>query len=413
MPESSSWCCFGREDELISIGAMEKVEALETSLRGSSETSSTSSCSDMDEKAEYDSSVLTTQLVADKPDVDADKLESHHGGHSPRLNEINSLDRYQMEISLFFLTSVYCMDRFLPQMRPYTGKFLHLQHRYPGTDQYDIGVNDCFFILTGMFLVTFIRAVSMNYLLRPLAKAVGIHKHRATQRFMEQGWYLIYYSISFSAGLYILYYHSDYYNNLDNLYIAWPHDHMSALFKSYYLLEMSCWLQQIFILNIEARRKDHYQMFSHHIITCLLLGGSYYYYFTKIGHVILSIMDVVDIFLSSAKILRYCGFQTMCDVLFGLFVVVWIVLRHGLYNYLFWHAATRAKSLMASGKCLSIEGINHQKRCWTDNVITVFLSLLGGLQIITIIWMYLIVKVLVKVVTGSNAEDVRSDDEDD
>jgi acyl-CoA-dependent ceramide synthase len=226
---------------------------------------------------------------------------------------------------------------------------------------------------------------------------------------MEQGWYLIYYSISFPMGAYILY-HSNYATNFDNLYIGWPHDQMSFLFKGYYLLEMACWLQQIFILNIEDRRKDHYQMFSHHIITCLLVGGSYYYYFTKIGNVILVIMDLVDIFFAAAKLLKYSGFQTSCDLMFGLFVIVWIALRHGLYNYIFYHTATKARDLMMSGKC--IEGV-IQKRCWTDNVITIFLSLLGGLQIITIIWMYLIAKVAVKVITGAPAEDVRSDDEED
>ena len=37
-------------------------------------------------------------------------------------------------------------------------------------------------------------------------------------------------------------------------------------------------------------------MFSHHIITCLLIIGSYYYYYFRIGHLILMIMDSVDIF---------------------------------------------------------------------------------------------------------------------
>ena len=40
------------------------------------------------------------------------------------------------------------------------------------------------------------------------------------------------------------------------------------------------------------------------------------------------------------------------------------------------------------------------------------MGLLGGLQIITCIWMYLILKVAYKVVTGSGAEDVRSDEDD-
>ena len=40
------------------------------------------------------------------------------------------------------------------------------------------------------------------------------------------------------------------------------------------------------------------------------------------------------------------------------------------------------------------------------------MGLLGGLQIITCIWMYLISKVAYKVVIGVGAEDVRSDEDD-
>ena len=94
----------------------------------------------------------------------------------------------------------------------------------------------------------------------------------------------------------VLYWDSPYYNNLDQVYINWPNHYMSWEFKTYYLVSMGFWLQQIFVLNVEKPRKDHYQMFSHHIITCLLIIGSYYYYYFRIGHLILMIMDSVDIF---------------------------------------------------------------------------------------------------------------------
>lgn len=355
--------------------------------------------------ARFDIKSETSSSSASDVDENEFKQAKHHRNH----NGINALDRYQIELSLFFLTALKLSDLYVPSLRPVTHKFLHLQYRYPGTNKYDIGTDDIYFIITGMFLFTLVRAVTMNYFLRPVAGSLGIHKHKPVQRFMEQGWYAIYYTLSFFSGCYLLY-HSNYYNNLDNLFIGWPNDMMAPLFKGYYLMELACWLQQIFVLNVEEKRKDHYQMLSHHIITCLLIGGSYYYYFTKIGHVILSMMDVVDIFLSTAKILKYSGFTTVCDWLFGFFVILWVIMRHGMYNYVLYHLFTKGRSLMIPGKC--VEGI-LQKRCWTDQIITNFCYLLGGLQIITIIWMYLIIKVLIKVVTGSNAEDVRSDDEDD
>jgi very-long-chain ceramide synthase len=82
---------------------------------------------------------------------------------------------------------------------------------------------------------------------------------------------------------------------------------MSPLMKWYYLLQFAFWLQQIIVVNIEERRKDHWQMFTHHIFTSALLLGSYGYYQTKVGNVILCLMDVGDILLavSGAFICRF------------------------------------------------------------------------------------------------------------
>jgi acyl-CoA-dependent ceramide synthase len=79
------------------------------------------------------------------------------------------------------------------------------------------------------------------------------------------------------------------------MWSAFPTRSMTGLFKLYYLAQFGFWLQQILVINIEERRKDHWQMFTHHIITCLLLIGSYGYYQTKVGNVILCLMDVVDL----------------------------------------------------------------------------------------------------------------------
>lgn len=74
--------------------------------------------------------------------------------------------------------------------------------------------------------------------------------------------------------------------------------------KGYYLLQFAFWLQQILVINMEERRKDHWQMFTHHIITSALVSMSYSYYQTKVGNVILCLMDVVDIFLAVSGIAR-------------------------------------------------------------------------------------------------------------
>lgn len=67
--------------------------------------------------------------------------------------------------------------------------------------------------------------------------------------------------------------------------------------KSYILAQLGFWVQQVLVINIEERRKDYWQMLSHHFITISLMYGSYRYGYTRVGNLILVLMDVVDIFL--------------------------------------------------------------------------------------------------------------------
>lgn len=90
-------------------------------------------------------------------------------------------------------------------------------------------------------------------------------------------------------------YNSNYWLNLNEMWTNFPTREMDGLLKWYYLVQYAFWLQQILVVHIEERRKDHWQMFTHHLVTCTLLFTSYGYYQTKVGNVILCLMDVVDL----------------------------------------------------------------------------------------------------------------------
>jgi hypothetical protein len=72
---------------------------------------------------------------------------------------------------------------------------------------------------------------------------------------------------------------------------------MSGLMKWYLLVELAFLIQSIFIIHVEERRKDHYQMFAHHIITSTLLTSAYIYGFYNVSNVVLCLMDIVDFLL--------------------------------------------------------------------------------------------------------------------
>lgn len=96
-------------------------------------------------------------------------------------------------------------------------------------------------------------------------------------------------------------YHSDHWLNLRQLWTNWPDREMRGLFKWYYLVQFAFWVQQIVVVHIEKRRKDHWQMFTHHVITCILMFTSYGYHQSKVGNTILCLMDAVDILFAVSR----------------------------------------------------------------------------------------------------------------
>jgi very-long-chain ceramide synthase len=84
---------------------------------------------------------------------------------------------------------------------------------------------------------------------------------------------------------------------MKGLWTDWPVRELAALPKAYMLAQWAFWVQQVLVIYIEERRKDHYQMLAHHFITITLLSTSYAYNWTRVGHLILLLMDVVDLFL--------------------------------------------------------------------------------------------------------------------
>lgn len=228
-------------------------------------------------------------------------------------------------------------------------------------------------------------------------------------------------------------YNSTYWLSLRALWRSWPTRSMSGLAKWYYLVQFAFWLQQIVVVNIEERRKDHVQMFTHHIITCTLIFLSYGYHQTKVGNLILCLMDVVDLFFPLAKILKYLKWNKTCDAVFGVFMVTWLVTRHVLYMAVCWsiyaHIPEEIQYGCYRGGDLSLEGplpvpndFDHLTQpfrdpegliCWNNGIKWTFLGLLLALQCVLLVWFSMILKVAYKVLSGEGADDTRSDDEDD
>lgn len=153
----------------------------------------------------------------------------------------------------------------------------------------------------------------------------------------------------------------------------------------------------------------HEQMFLHHIITVSLLYLSYIYNFTYIGNVILVLMDVSDIILGTAKMLKYLKFhENICNIAFGLFMASWIITRHILYPKVLLSVILDSYKIL--GK---FDWKPQEEWYYSENTRNFFVILLSALQVLLILWFFMIVKVAVGVLSGKPAGDLRSDDEEE
>ncbi|KAI1444180.1 longevity assurance proteins LAG1/LAC1 [Annulohypoxylon stygium] len=358
----------------------------------------------------------------------ATKIARKGNGQS---NSLSSwLFNNQTAVSFTLITSLFLAHSLVPRLRPFTSQFFTLSHYNPATGKYASGHGDLYFLTFCVLLFTGIRAALMQHVLAPLAKYWGVTKKKDATRFAEQGWMLMYNAIFWSFGMYI-YCNSSYFWNMTELWTNWPQRELQGLVKGYILAQWSYWMQQLLVVNLEARRKDYWQMIVHHFATIALIAGAYAYHHSRIANLILVLMDVIELIFPLAKCLKSLGFTTICDVIFGVFAVTWLLTRHVVYLRACWSVYSDMPKVMPTG-CYrgtagDLEGPfpvpddwSHLLEpfrdptgivCMNDNIRLGFLSFLLLLQVVMMVWFAFIIQVIVRVLKGDGAEDVRSDDE--
>ncbi|KAI1822035.1 longevity-assurance protein [Xylaria intraflava] len=360
----------------------------------------------------------------------AGKLKAPRNGlqRSP----IQWLAKHQIGVSFNFILAIFACHILLPWARPFTARFFSLSGYNPVTGKYAIGFDDVYFVGFCVVLFSGIRAGSMEYLLVPLAKCCGLTNRQRLTRFSEQGWMIMYNAVFWTLGMRI-YIASPYFLNLQELWTDWPQRELEGLTKGYVLAQLAYWTQQILVVNLEARRHDYWQMIAHHLATTTLITAAYAYHHIRVTNLIMVLMDIIELIFPLAKCLKYLGFTTICDVLFGIFMVTWLVTRHLFYLMICWSVyydlpqAMPTSCYQGSGESLRgpvpvpdgwsylIEPFRSPSGiiCTNDAISMGFLCYLLTLQAIMIPWSMSIVRVAIRVVRGDNAEDVRSDDEED
>jgi acyl-CoA-dependent ceramide synthase len=379
--------------------------------------------------------------------TDVDRHSTHYRGSQQHCRPDRQVSPRSLCAELLEHQLGFCVNAMLvvlfsyylfPEVRGTSGGFFILS--YPLDHFYGIGPQDIKMVVGLVILFTALRAASLDYLLKPLARKLGIKRTRTQTRFAEQFYMMTYYAIYWCWGLRCFAINTPEDTNgleriLVSLWTGFPQLRLSYSLKLYYISQIAFWWQQLAVLHLEQRRSDHVQMLLHHIVTIALLVGSYSYRQWRAGNAVLVCMDTVDIILPLAKLLRYVSLQRCCDAAFVVFVVAWIVTRHILFLAICWSIYKHVPGTTmlfgrystATGEMVSLEH-NHdifhnifqpllrpqsETVDFNANIRTSFLSLLLVLQCITLVWFFMILRVISRMLRGEDAMDSRSENEED
>eukprot|EP01028_Stygiella_incarcerata_P004446 TRINITY_DN1975_c0_g1_i1.p1 TRINITY_DN1975_c0_g1~~TRINITY_DN1975_c0_g1_i1.p1 ORF type:complete len:298 (-),score=51.37 TRINITY_DN1975_c0_g1_i1:344-1237(-) len=174
-----------------------------------------------------------------------------------------------------------------------------------------------------------------------------------------------------------------------NMFKGYPMQPFVPFVRLYMLFELAFYLHALtYTLLFDFRRSDWLQFVIHHIATLFLAGSAYYFRQQRIGVFILLMHNVSDVFLYSAKIFKYLGYNLPTDILFVFFAVSFLICRLIVLPY------TGLYSTLVEAEFLAFFETNH-----------VLFTVLMGLHIF---WFGLIIKIArKKFVKGGTVEDCR------
>ncbi|XP_017777253.1 PREDICTED: ceramide synthase 6 [Nicrophorus vespilloides] len=211
-------------------------------------------------------------------------------------------------------------------------------------------------------------------------------------KFCENSWRCLYYMFSFTYGCVILW-EKPWLWDINECWINYPHQSVSDDVWWYYMFSMAFYWSLCASQFFDVKRKDFWQMFVHHIATIVLMCLSWICNLSRIGTLVLLVHDCADIFLEAAKMAKYAGYQKVCDIIFAIFTVLWIVTRLGFYPlWIIKNTSIEAPTLVPMFPAYYI-----------------FNGLLVLLLVLHVFWTYLIIKIAYKALNSGQMEgDIRS-----
>ncbi|XP_055725803.1 ceramide synthase 5-like isoform X3 [Salvelinus fontinalis] len=212
-------------------------------------------------------------------------------------------------------------------------------------------------------------------------------------KFCESMWRSTFYLCIFTYGIRFLW-QCPWMWDTHHCWYNYPYQVLTPGLYHYYLTELGFYWSLMFSQFTDIKRKDFPIMFIHHLATVSLISFSYANNMLRVGSLVMCVHDASDFILEAAKLANYAKYQRLCDFLFVLFAVVFFITR--LVIYPLW--------ILNTTMFESWEIIGPYPSWWLFN------SLLLLLQVLHVIWSYLIAGIAYKaLVRGKVSKDDRSD----
>ncbi|NXL36233.1 CERS4 synthase, partial [Glaucidium brasilianum] len=233
----------------------------------------------------------------------------------------------------------------------------------------------------------------------PVKKVETWFRHRRAQdrpglmkKFCETSWRFTFYFTSFFSALGLLY-DKPWFWDHTVCWLKYPQQPLPPALDWFYLLELSFYCSLVATLPFDVKRKDFKEQIIHHIATITLIFVSYCANLIRFGMIVMLVHDASDYILELAKILHYMKWKRVCEAVFIVFAVVFIISRLVIFPLTtYYYFVTKFQLFLLS--CL----------------INIFLMIL---QLLHIFWSYLIIQMIFSVILhGAKRKDARSDTEE-
>jgi hypothetical protein len=237
-------------------------------------------------------------------------------------------------------------------------------------------------------------------------KKICMNNEKKIVKFIEALWRTIFYASFVVVGVHTLLYPDIqiWVSDPRNLYYGWPLHQVTDKMMFYYMIEFGSYIHQL--MWTEVSRSDSLEMMAHHMITLSMMLFSHLTNVHRWGTMVLILHDIADVFLEFAKCFHYMSkapgweyMQTMCNIVFGGFVISFFITRLVIYPDLIFVS-------------LWTDGFDYFNcNMWGIHII---FWLLCALFCLHVFWFYLTVRMIQRLLgSGDDKGDVRSDGEED